>query len=71
MPLVILRPMTLNLLVLATVFATVVISGVFGIAGGMMLMAVLVSTLPVSAAMMLHDCGSDLLIAISEQSLQQ
>lgn len=41
-------------LILASVFATAVLSGVLGMAGGMILMAILVSTVSVSAAMMLH-----------------
>ncbi len=41
-------------LVTATVFATSVLSGVLGMAGGMILMAVLVSALGVAGAMMLH-----------------
>lgn len=46
--------MWMPLLLLASVFVTAVISGVLGMAGGMILMAILVSTLSVSAAMMLH-----------------
>ena len=38
-------------IVLLAVLATVVLSGVLGMAGGMVLMAVLVSVLPVAAAM--------------------
>lgn len=41
-------------LILASVFATAVLSGVLGMAGGMILMAILVSVVPVSVAMMLH-----------------
>jgi uncharacterized protein len=41
-------------LILVSVFVTAVLSGVLGMAGGMILMAILVSTLSVSAAMMLH-----------------
>lgn len=40
--------------ILISVFATAALSGVLGMAGGMILMAVLVSTLPVAAAMTLH-----------------
>ncbi len=49
-----LRAMLLDLLIIASVFATAVLSGILGMAGGMILMAVLVSALTVSAAMMLH-----------------
>jgi uncharacterized protein len=44
----------LTAILLISVFATAVLSGVLGMAGGMILMAILVSTLSVSAAMMLH-----------------
>lgn len=44
----------LEILIVATVFATSILSGMLGMAGGMILMAVLVSTLSVGAAMMLH-----------------
>jgi len=40
--------------ILATVLATSALSGLLGMAGGMILMAVLVSTLSVAAAMMVH-----------------
>ena len=40
--------------ILLTVLATAVISGVLGMAGGLMLMAVLASILPVTGAMILH-----------------
>ena len=40
--------------ILATVFATAVLSGVLGMAGGMILMAILVSTLSVAGAMIVH-----------------
>jgi uncharacterized membrane protein YfcA len=40
--------------ILIIVFATSVLSGILGMAGGMVLMAVLVSLLSVSSAMMLH-----------------
>ncbi len=43
-----------NLLILATVLATAVLSGVIGMAGGVLLMAVLVTLLPVASAMILH-----------------
>jgi len=41
-------------MILLSVFATAVLSGVLGMAGGMILMAILVTLLPVAAAMMLH-----------------
>lgn len=44
----------LEILILVTVLATSVLSGILGMAGGMILMAVLVSVLSVGAAMMLH-----------------
>lgn len=44
----------LEALILGTVLLTSVVSGIFGMAGGMILMAVLVSVLSVGAAMMLH-----------------
>jgi len=44
----------LEALILLSIFATSVLSGVLGMAGGMILMAILVSTLSVGAAMMLH-----------------
>lgn len=40
--------------ILATVLVTAVLSGVIGMAGGVLLMAVLVSLLPVASAMILH-----------------
>ena len=40
--------------ILLTVLATAVISGVLGMAGGLALMAVLTSLLPVGGAMILH-----------------
>ena len=40
--------------ILATVLATAVLSGVMGMAGGVLLMAVLVTLLPVASAMILH-----------------
>ena len=58
----------LPLAILATVLATSVLSGILGMAGGMLLMAVLVSLLPVSGAMVLHGAvqamanGSDYLV---------
>ena len=42
------------LVILATVLATAVLSGVMGMAGGVLLMAVLVTLLPVASAMILH-----------------
>ena len=41
-------------LIFATVFATSVLSGILGMAGGMILMAVLVASLGVTTAMVLH-----------------
>jgi uncharacterized membrane protein YfcA len=41
-------------LLLSAILATSIISGVLGMAGGMILMAILVSTFPVGTAMMLH-----------------
>lgn len=41
-------------LIAAATFITSIISGVFGMAGGMILMTLLVSVLPVQAAMILH-----------------
>lgn len=41
-------------IILLTVLVTATVSGVLGMAGGLMLMAVLASILPVSAAMILH-----------------
>jgi uncharacterized protein len=46
--------MSLNVLILLSVFATALLSGVLGMAGGMILMAILVAVLPVPAAMVLH-----------------
>ena len=46
--------LTLTLLLLVSVLATSAISGVLGMAGGMILMAILVSTVSVSAAMLIH-----------------
>lgn len=45
---------SVSALILASVFVTATLSGVLGMAGGMILMAVLVSTVSVSAAMMIH-----------------
>ena len=44
----------LTLLLFVSVLATSAISGVLGMAGGMILMAILVSTVSVAAAMMIH-----------------
>lgn len=44
----------LELIIIGAVLATSVLSGVLGMAGGMILMAILVSTLSVGSAMMLH-----------------
>jgi uncharacterized protein len=46
--------MLTHLLIIASVFCTAVLSGILGMAGGMILMAILVSTVSVSAAMVLH-----------------
>jgi uncharacterized membrane protein YfcA len=46
--------MILSILILVSVFFTAVLSGILGMAGGMILMAILVSTVSVSAAMMMH-----------------
>ena len=46
--------MSLQVLIIISVFATAVLSGILGMAGGMILMAILVSTVSVSAAMMIH-----------------
>jgi len=46
--------MNLALIIVATVFVTSLISGIVGMAGGMILMAVLVSLLSVPAAMVVH-----------------
>lgn len=46
--------MLLNLALLAVVLATATISGVFGMAGGLMLMGALTLAMPVSAAMVTH-----------------
>ena len=40
--------------IIASVFLTSIISGILGMAGGMILMAILVTALPVASAMMLH-----------------
>ena len=44
----------LELIIIGAVLATSILSGVLGMAGGMILMAILVSTLSVGSAMMLH-----------------
>lgn len=41
-------------ILILVVFVTSTLSGVLGMAGGMILMAVLATTLPIAAAMMLH-----------------
>ena len=46
--------MSVYLFILASVFATSLLSGILGMAGGMILMAILVTTLSVANAMMLH-----------------
>ena len=46
--------MWLTLILLVSVLATSVLSGILGMAGGMILMAILVSTVSVAAAMMVH-----------------
>ena len=47
----------IELVVLIAVLATSVLSGVLGMAGGMILMAVLVSVLPVAVAMVVHGAA--------------
>ena len=44
----------LEAIIILSVLATSILSGVLGMAGGMILMAILVSTMSVGAAMMLH-----------------
>jgi len=44
----------MNLLILISVFATSTLSGILGMAGGMILMAILVSLTPVSTSMVVH-----------------
>lgn len=46
--------MLVNVIILISVLLTAVLSGVLGMAGGMILMAILVVAVPVSTAMMLH-----------------
>ena len=46
------------LLITLSAFATSVLSGIVGMAGGMMLMFVLISVFPVSSAMILHADNS-------------
>lgn len=46
--------MLLFAIILVSVLFTAILSGILGMAGGMILMAILVSTVPVSAAMMMH-----------------
>jgi uncharacterized protein len=46
--------MWIELAIVTTVVATSMLSGVFGMAGGMLLMALLVSVKPVAAAMIIH-----------------
>jgi uncharacterized membrane protein YfcA len=46
--------MSVPLIIIATVFATSVLSGIIGMAGGIILMAVLVSVQSVAAAMIIH-----------------
>ena len=46
--------MMIQAIILLSVFATSILSGVLGMAGGMILMAVLVSTVSVASAMMIH-----------------
>lgn len=46
--------MLLNVIILISVLLTAVLSGVLGMAGGMILMAILVAAVPVASAMMLH-----------------
>lgn len=46
--------MILNLVLLLSVLGTSILSGILGMAGGMILMVILVSTVSVAAAMMIH-----------------
>ncbi|MDH3641116.1 MAG: sulfite exporter TauE/SafE family protein [Gammaproteobacteria bacterium] len=46
--------MWLTIILLSSVLATSLLSGILGMAGGMILMAILVSTVSVAAAMMIH-----------------
>ncbi len=46
--------MILNLVILLSVLGTSILSGILGMAGGMILMAILVSTVSVAVAMMIH-----------------
>ena len=46
--------MLIQIIILLTVLATSILSGILGMAGGMILMAVLVSLVSVAAAMMIH-----------------
>jgi len=46
--------MLISTIILASVFVTAMLSGVLGMAGGMILMAILVVLMPVATAMMLH-----------------
>ena len=47
-------PLAIAALLGLTVFATSFLAGIFGMAGGMILMAVLLAFMPVPQAMMLH-----------------
>jgi uncharacterized membrane protein YfcA len=47
-------PLLIIAFLAAAVFATSVLSGIFGMAGGMILMAILLGMMPVAAAMTLH-----------------
>ena len=49
-----LQAMLIQAVIIGSVFATSLLSGILGMAGGMILMAVLVALLPVATAMVLH-----------------
>ena len=49
-----LQAMLIQAVIIGSVFATSLLSGILGMAGGMILMAVLVTVLSVASAMMLH-----------------
>jgi uncharacterized membrane protein YfcA len=48
------RNVTVEIIIVVGVLATSILSGVIGMAGGMILMAILVSTVTVASAMMIH-----------------
>ena len=45
---------TIGAIILVTTLLTAFVSGIFGMAGGMILMAVLVALMPVATAMIVH-----------------